>query len=420
MSSAHADLQDPQPGGTVGWLPTAVLCAPIVAVTLLAKLSVPPFAVQGIDMSLLVIFTVIGAGLFAGCMRLDSWRLALYALAVGSLGFVQLLRPDAYSVSSLALLAAIHLPYVFAVEHSADDVNRATSFFLRIATLLAWCGIAQYFLQFFVDPRWLFPIENFVPGSYVVQHFNSQGVLNYGSDVYRANGVFLLEPSFFSQLLGVAVVVELCTQSRLSRLATYGLALLVSSAGTGLLILAVCVPLFVVQRRRWDLLLVGAAGLAIVSVFRDSFFLSHLLARSGEFSSIRSSGYARFVGGFYLFDQFLWDDPWRTLFGFGVGSFRDYVARAHYPVAEMALFKVVFEFGLVGSLVYFGFLVYCLATSSAPRLVTIAVGIAYLLNGIYVPFAHGLALGLLIWNSAPENYIARPFMSALVPSSVEI
>ena len=154
-------------------------------------------------------------------------------------------------------------------------------------------------------------------------------------------------------------------------------------------------------------------------VFRDSFFLSHLLARSGEFSSIRSSGYARFVGGFYLFDQFLWDDPWRTLFGFGVGSFRDYVARAHYPVAEMALFKVVFEFGLVGSLAYFGFLVYCLATSSAPRLVTIAVGIAYLLNGIYVPFAHGLALGLLIWNSAPENYIARPFMSAPVPSGVE-
>jgi hypothetical protein len=416
MSSAHADLRDLQPGDIVGWLPTAVLCVPIVAVTLLPKLSIPPFAAQGIDMSLLVIFTAIGAGLFAGCMRLDAWRLALYALAIGILGFVQILRPDSFSMSSMLLLAAIHFPYVFAVMRGNGDQQRVIARFLGIATFLAWCGIAQYFLQFVVDPRWLFPIENFVPSSYVVQHFNSQGVVNFGSDVYRANGVFLLEPSFFSQLLGVAVVVELCTQSRLSRLATYGLALLVSSAGTGLLILAVCVPLFVVQRRRWDLLLLGAAGLAIVSVFRDSFFVHHLLARSGEFSAIESSGFARFVGGFYLFDQFLWDDPWRTLFGFGVGSFRDYASRAHYPVAEMALFKLVFEFGLVGSLIYFGFLVYCLATSSAPRLVTIAVGIAYLLNGIYTPFAHGLALGLLVWNSLPEGYIARPFMSALVPA----
>ena len=419
MSSAQADLQDLQPGDIVSWLPTAVLCVPIVAVTLLAKLSIPPFAAQGIDMSLLVILAAIGAGLFAGCMRLDAWRLALYALVIGILGFVQILRADSFSVFSMLLLAAMHFPYVFAVMRGNGDQQRVIACFLGIATFLAWCGIAQYFLQFVVDPRWLFPIENFVPSSYVVQHFNSQGVVNFGSDVYRANGVFLLEPSFFSQLLGVAVVVELCTQGRLSRLATFGLALLVSSAGTGLLILAVCVPLFVVQRRRWDLLLLGAAGLAIVSVFRDSFLVHHLFARSGEFSAIGSSGFARFVGGFYLFDQFLWDDPWRTLFGFGVGSFRDYASRAHYPVAEMALFKVVFEFGLVGSLIYFGFLVYCLATSSAPRLVTIAVGIAYLLNGIYTPFAHGLALGLLVWNSVPEGYIARPFMSALVPARAE-
>jgi hypothetical protein len=31
------------------------------------------------------------------------------------------------------------------------------------------------------------------------------------------------------------------------------------------------------------------------------------------------------------------------------------------------------------------------------------VAITYFLNGIYVPFAHGLALSLLLWNSAPEG-----------------
>jgi hypothetical protein len=66
----------------------------------------------------------------------------------------------------------------------------------------------------------------------------------------------------------------------------------------------------------------------------------------------------------------------------------------------MALFKIVFEFGLVGAVAYFGFLFACLYYSPAPRLLTLAVGITYFLSGIYTPFAHGLALSLLLWNSA--------------------
>ena len=45
----------------------------------------------------------------------------------------------------------------------------------------------------------------------------------------------------------------------------------------------------------------------------------------------------------------------------------------------------------------------CLLTSRAPRLLILAVGITYLLNGMYTPFAHGLALGLLLWNSMPAD-----------------
>src|SRR6202035_2869498 len=69
----------------------------------------------------------------------------------------------------------------------------------------------------------------------------------------------------------------------------------------------------------------------------------------------------------------------------------------------MALFKIVFEFGLVGALAYFGFLFSCLLSSRAPRLLTLAVGITYLLNAMYTPFAHGLALSLLLWNSVPSQ-----------------
>jgi hypothetical protein len=379
-----------------------LLAAPLVGVTFLSKFAIPPLCAQGIDISLLLLPTAAIAGAIGGSIRFEPQRLMLYVTLLSILGLVQIVQPDSFSPSSMLLLAALHLPYVFTVPHSGDR-ERIIKFFLGIATLFAWCGIAQYSLQFFVNARFLFPIEHFVPASFIVQHFNKQAAVAYGSEVYRANGVFLLEPSFFSQVLAVAIVAELSTLARKSRLAVFGIALLVSYSGTGMLVLAICLPIYAVAQRRWGLLLLGVIALVVLIPLLEFVHLDRFLSRLGEFGSTRSSGFARFVGGFYLFDQFLWGDPWHTLFGYGAGAFSDYASQSHYPVAEMALFKVVFEFGLIGAVAYFGFLCCCLASSSAPRIVILAVGMTYLQNGIYTTFAHGLALSLLLWNSAPAE-----------------
>jgi hypothetical protein len=376
----------------------ALLVTPLIGATFLSKFAFPPFGAQGIGVSIFLLLAALVVGSVIGCLSLEPRRLTLFVMLIGSMGVIQILQPDSFSVPSLLLLAAVHLPYAFSVPRS-DDGDRIR-FFLGIVTVFALCGIAQYSLQFVVDARFLFPIENFVPKTFIVQHFNHQAAMEYGSQEYRANGVFLLEPSFFSQVLAVAIVAELCTLCRVGRLAVFGLALLVSYSGTGILVLAICLPLCVVTQRRWGLLLAGLFALLVMIPLQQYLHPDRLLSRVAEFGSIQSSGYSRFVGGFYLFDQFLWHDPWRTLFGYGAGSFTSYATRVHYAAAEMALFKIVFEFGLIGAVAYFGFLFCCLFYSPAPRLVTIAVGITYFLNGIYTPFAHGLALSLLLWNSA--------------------
>ncbi len=378
----------------------AVLATPLVGVTFLSKFTVPPLGEQGIDLSLLFLLAALLVGSVGGCIRFEPRRLTLYVMLMGILGIMQMLQPDLFSFSSMLLLVALHLPYVFTVPQD-DDGGRIVKFFLAIVTIFACCGIAQFALQSIVNARYLFPIENFVPGAFIVQHFNKQAALAYGSELYRANGVFLLEPSFFSQVLAVAIVAELCTLARVTRLAVFGAALVVSYSGTGMLVLAICLPAYIVTRRRWGLLLLGASVLVVMVPLLEHFHAVRLLSRIGELGSAHSSGFARFVGGFVLFDQFLWSDPWRTLFGYGAGAFSTYASHTHYAVAEMALFKIVFEFGLIGALAYFGFLFFCLLSSRTPPLLTLAVGITYLLNGMYTPFAHGLALGLLLWNSMP-------------------
>lgn len=405
---AHSSAQ---PEALVGAEPTprglrfALLAAPLIGATFISKFGFPPLAALGIGVSIFFLLGACAAGSLLGGMSIEPRRLALFTAMIGILGLIQIFQPNSFSPSSLLLLVAVHLPYIFTVP-GIDDKDRIIKFFLSIVTVFAWCGIAQYGLHFFVSPRYLFPIENFTPNSFIVQQFNHQAAMAYGSQEYRANGVFLLEPSFFSQVLAVAIVAELCTLGRMNRLAVYALALIASYSGTGLIVLAVCLPLCLVAQRRWGLLVLGMLAFAVIISVQLSFHANTVLSRISEFDSDQSSGYMRFVGGFRLFDKFLWQDPWRALFGFGAGSFVSYTSRVHYyAAAEMALFKMVFEFGLVGAVVYFGFLFSCLYYSSAPRLLMLAVGITYFLNGIYVPFAHGLALSLLLWNSAPGDRV---------------
>lgn len=378
------------------WVALALLSMPVICATLLTKFAIPPFGAQGIGIAVMVLPVVIAAGIFAGCMRIDPVRLALFLVITGGLGIVPLLRGDSFSLNSVALFVALHVPFVFAVAAGRDSARWAIRFFLNVSLLLAALAIAQYFLQFVVDIRYLFPIENFVPDSFVVQHFNKQAPLGF-SGLFRANGVFLLEPSYLAQLLAMAIVIELCTLNRLRWLPVYGLGLIVAHAGTGFVILAAVLPVFVISRKRIDLLVAGVCGLIVLYLFQDYLMLDRMLARVEEFGSPESSGFSRFIGGFYVLDEFLWKDPWSTLFGAGAGSFQDFAIRSDYAAAEMPLFKTLFEFGLLGTVAYFGFLMYCLFSSPLPPLIGYTILVCLLLNGLYIPFAHVIALSLLVW-----------------------
>jgi len=72
-------------------------------------------------------------------------------------------------------------------------------------------------------------------------------------------------------------------------------------------------------------------------------------------------------------------------------------------VADMPMTKMIFEFGLVGAATYFTFIATCLFSGPLPKLLSLGVALSFLLNGMYVPFSHGLALGLLVLTSLPPN-----------------
>jgi hypothetical protein len=159
--------------------------------------------------------------------------------------------------------------------------------------------------------------------------------------------------------------------------------------------------------------------IAIIAVAAGELLqLDVLTSRSKEFTDTNSSGFARFVGGFYLFDVILWDHPWRALFGYGAGAYIEYAHLSPFEAADMPLFKMVVEFGVVGAAIYFAFLARCLFSSGAPRLLCLAIALTFLLNGLYVPSSHAIALSLLILTSSSGTGTSTRASAPRLPSAM--
>ncbi|MBT3068502.1 hypothetical protein [Rhodoferax sp. U11-2br] len=385
-----------------------LLYTPLLASTLLAKLSVPPFAAQSLSIAYLFILLAMVLGLLLGYLRLDTARLSFFLLFIGCIGTIQVFSTESFSLASMLLLVTLYSAYVLCLPSQDQNGEQAMHFFLQLASVLALAGIAQYGVQLAFGARFAFPVENFVPDAFLIHGFNAQAPIAYGDATFRVNGIVFAEPSFFSQFMAVAIVIELLTHNRLANVALYALALMLSYSGTGVLVLAVCGPLVLITRRHWGLAWLTLGGSLLLVVLGSYLDLDKFTGRIGEFGSTRSSASARFISGFWVFEQYLWPYPMKALFGYGAGAFPNYAIRMPFPVAEMTLFKMVFEYGVLGATLYFCFIFYCVFRSTAPILVRLAVALTLLLNGPFVPFFHGMALSLLVWPQRPDPDTLAP------------
>lgn len=380
-----------------------VLSTPLMGATFVSKFAIPGLNVDGIGLGFPLIYMALLWAAYVGDMVAIEWsRLMAFCLMGGVLGAASALGSDHVSTTSIVFLMALHLPYVVSIRASERTRRQTIRIFLNTALIIGLCGLFQYVAQSWLPTKWIFPIENMLPAELRVTGFNMQIPLSYGSTVYRANGIFMQEPSFYSQFLAIAVITELVTFNRLWRAGLLAFAIVVSQSGTGLILLGVCIPLLIVAYRRGDLL-AGCVALFFVLMLGSSFLhMDNLIGRVGEFGSTQSSGYERFVGGFHIFDVALGTDPLRAMFGYGAGTYRDVVQSLGHPAAEMALFKIVIEFGVIGALCYFGFIFYCIFSAQGPFVVRLAVALCLFLNGAYNTFVHSLALSLLVWTTATQ------------------
>jgi hypothetical protein len=404
MSHAvHAGLPSqgarlPAGAATVGhrWLDALIVFTPLISATFLAKIAPPVMGgARGLAIAFPLIILALLLGFATRRLQLVPHRLTFFLLMLAVLGMVQVLRGDGFSLMSVALMAAVGLAFVPALRDGGLNIDAALSFFCNLSALVAVLGIIQFGTQFILGSDWAFPIETWVPREHRVLNINDKVPLYYGASIFKSNGLVMMEPSVFSQLCALGLTAELIGRNRALRLLAYGAALVVSYSGTGLLVLAVTLPLVVILHERWDLLVRGLIFVVVLALFADPLNLDVTLRRTGEFSSSGSSAAARFVSWRQLFDDHLWNSPQHALFGHGAGTYIDFAAG--YGASEMAHSKIIFEFGVLGGVLYLAFILYCMLSSQAPWVLRIGMVMTYFMNGAYTPATLGIAMSLLLW-----------------------
>lgn len=328
-----------------------------------------------------------------------AWTLVVTLFAITA--------PDARFGVSLPSLVAILVTYGFTTVGPSARFDRETvlPLFLSYVRFLSVAGIAQWVLQFaglriFSFMLALPPLKPVL----VETQFNFNPILHYGSTILRSNGFFLLEPSIFSQILVLAVVLDYFVLGRVKWLPLYLMAYLLTFSGTGALSLALTIPFYACMSARnfgrvAGLVIAGTICLVLAAMaFPEE--VGSLLSRADELNYSGSSGYARFIGPFLPLADL--GHEARFLIGWGPGATERYIY--HMEGTGNSIAKLMMDYGLVGITLFMVMLVGTLWRRDLAILSILAV-VTFIVGGGYLLFTPMLVLlfVLCIWSARPSE-----------------
>lgn len=326
----------------------------------------------------LVVFLVLA---LRGSFTLDPFRTALFFVLATIVALSTAMNAGMASAPSMVLMLIIYAPFAFSLREPEGVLEGCVRAFQRMVLICAICGIVQYASQFFINSADLFTFRNFVPKEFLLPNFNTANPLTWDSPYFKSNGFFLLEPSTFSQYLAIAVVLELLFYGVTLRLMVYFTALPTSYSGTGLILLLFILPWLMLHRRAYGIVVAGLV-VAVLAVATGSLWNADaMFNRVNEFQSSNSSANARFIAGAWLIGQFLLSSARDLIFGLGPGSYAQYAKLVPYEAHDPAWAKVLFEYGLLGTAVFWTFFIVSVFRGSPSGWISAAMLIGFLTFG---------------------------------------
>jgi hypothetical protein len=365
------------------------------------------FGSYSCNAALFAMYAFLGVAGVRGALTVSPARLTLYGACMTVALASAMLNERASSLSSVALLAVMYLPFVFVLAPGSDlGPERARRVFLDVAFACAIAGILQFYAQRFVHADWLFDFTPRIPTFL-------RGPSGYNTVIpvagsFKSNGFFFREPSGASFVLALALMMEVLGPRRLARVAALGLALLLTYSGTGLLALAIGLAVPMTGRNLVRVALVLGVGACLFLLLEEPLNLSFTLARLDEFGSERSSAYIRYVAPARLLTETAANAPWLLWFGHGPGTI--FQQTIGYEFHDPTWAKLIFEYGIVGFVAFVSLFLVALAVPAAPLRVRAMLFAGWLIMGGHLlsPEQNFMTLALVGLLPAAEEPSAAP------------
>ena len=405
----------PRARGAASWLDAGHFVGAVMFICLVLQRFALP--IGSLEMSLatplMLLLTVLAV--LKGVLTLERRRTALFCglCAVAVLATAkQMNDPVAFaprtSTNSLLYWLLITGFAVFRLREKMDE-RRFFAIVNGWLLFLAGAGVLQFVAQF--GGLRLFSFRGFVPWQFLIEQQYAVVIPLGVGDIIRGNGLFLVEPSVFSQFMAIGIIIEWLYFRRPLALALLFAGLLAAISGTGWLILAAFMVQTVLTSGSRDAMrAIGFALVCGVAVVIASFVApevtNSLFGRVGELSQTGSSGYARFVTPFMALGQVLHDAPDVFFTGLGPGAATELTLAFKYWLNTPV--KVLMEYGVFGLGCYLGLLLVAARSAGQTRLV-LPLLVLLMFTGGYQEFSPILFPVLLI--------SAVAFLRAPVPQS---
>jgi hypothetical protein len=381
----------------------------LICLTLLDRFGLRLSASYAIHPTLIASYGLVAVMLLTGSARIDRGIGSLYVvvLIVAALSFLvnSSLDPRQYaSFGSLMLVVVLYAPLALSLrpEVGTPDLwHWLMKVLIGFAVACGVMGICQFYAQFVISASWLFDYTSLIPEA--IRGSGIYNTTNYvGSwETVKSNGFVLREASGFSFLMAFAMICEWCFARRKLVIGVLALALVVSYSGSGLLVIGAALLFPLGWRTLVRVLAAGLVAALIFVLFGDALNLGYTFGRLGEFDreATTSSAYCRFIAPAKVAFGSIDSAPWTAFLGHGPGTMQKL-----YNTCETTYGKLIFEYGLLGTVAFTSVMVVSFNRSMAPVRMRVALFVSWLLLG-----------GHLL---APEPLLVASLLSAMWPKGL--
>jgi len=387
-----------------------IFCIHLVLVVMTQKMALPVGGGIQIAFAMVFQYVIYAIFLLMGVLRVHVLRsLLLLAFVTFAMVVHAVYNADAgYSPGSLFLLILILAMYSFVVPMDEENYNRILKTFQIVAAVASVLVFWNWGTQ--IVGLGIFNLEDYIPDNFQYINYVYMNKLRWDLPWIKPNSIFFLEVSHLSQFIGMALVIEMVKFRRLAFAGLYSVALLSSFGGTGTLLVLASTPFLLAKLpRKYTVAILFAAPFLLI-IAAQIGVLDNFTGRVEEFGQEKSSGYNRFVLPAETAAEALGRDGLGGLLGTGAGSIPagDPSKGGFNGFAWSPYAKVVYEYGLIGFLIWLPLTLVAIFNRGVPFLICWVAFLQYnFLNGalnvpLHTVYCYILAAGYVMMRPAPK------------------